>query len=524
MTSTGTTVWVDRIARLLAARPGLSAREIAGALRTDRTTVNQALYSHTARFARVGDAPPRWNVRSSAGVAVERAKEIVERVPLVPAMSQRARDAATTALYSWQEEALTAWRANGRRGIIEAVTGAGKTRLGLRAASEVHAAGGSVVVVVPTVDLLHQWHGQLVAELGAPVGMLGDGSYDTLRRHRAIVATVQSARNNPFRLAPGTQGLLIADEVHRFAGEVNRLGLDPEFEFRMGLSATYERQDGLHEDVLLPYFDGLVYSLGYGRASRDGVIAGIRVALIGVDLLPQERAKLEEYDEIVSAAWSRLVRGFGVTPEPYQRFISEVQAMVDGGTRQEGIAAGRYMKAVGDRRRLLAETPQKLAALTALRGAIEDADRTLVFTTTIASADVIADRLVGLGRSAAAHHSRIDRDDRRSRLQRFGEGELEVLTTAQTLNEGIDVPAADLGVIFGGSRQRREMVQRMGRVLRRKPDGRDARFAVLYVRGSAEDPSRGFQEEFLADITAVAKATKSFALDGSHELRSFLYP
>lgn len=524
MTTTTKSELVDRIGRLLQSQPEMSARDIASALKIDRTTVNQTLYANTARFTREGDSPPRWSLRTPAAAVVERAKEIVERVPLIPVLSQRGRDAGEAALYAWQDEALAAWEANGRRGIIEAVTGAGKTRVGLRAASEVYADGGSVVVVVPTVDLLHQWHAQLEAELGTRVGLLGDGSYDTLWCNRVIVATVHSARTNPYRLAPGTPGLLIADEVHRFAGEANRLGLDADFEFRMGLSATYERQDGLHEEVLLPFFGGLVFSLGYERASSDGVIAGVRIALVGVDLLPGERAQLEEYDEIVSAAWSRLVHGLGVTPEPFQRFISEVQSLVDGGTREQGIAAGRYMKAVSDRRRLLAETPQKRATLRSLEGAIADADRTLVFTTTIDSADDIATDLVKLGRRAAAHHSKVEKEDRRARLRRFGAGEIEVLTTAQTLNEGVDVPAADLGIIFGGSKQRREMVQRMGRVLRRKPDGRDARFAVLYVRGSAEDPVRGFQEEFLTEITAVAKDVKIFGPGEAAGLRSFLAP
>ena len=39
-------------------------------------------------------------------------------------------------LYDWQKEALQAWNANGRHGVVEAVTGAGKTRLGLAAAKE----------------------------------------------------------------------------------------------------------------------------------------------------------------------------------------------------------------------------------------------------------------------------------------------------------------------------------------------------------------------------------------------------
>jgi hypothetical protein len=48
------------------------------------------------------------------------------------------------------------------------------------------------------------------------------------------------------------------------------------------------------------------------------------------------------------------------------------------------------------------------------------------------------------------------------------------------------------------------MIQRMGRIMRRKPDGRRARFAVLFVEGTIEDPARGAHEGFLTEITDVA--------------------
>ena len=74
------------------------------------------------------------------------------------------------------------------------------------------------------------------------------------------------------------------------------------------------------------------------------------------------------------------------------------------------------------------------------------------------------------------------------------------------LDEGVDVPAADLAVILAASRSRRQMIQRMGRVLRRKPDGRAARFIIVYARGTVEDPALGAHEGFLDEITPVAAA------------------
>jgi len=53
----------------------------------------------------------------------------------------------------------------------------------------------------------------------------------------------------------------------------------------------------------------------------------------------------------------------------------------------------------------------------------------------------------------------------------------------------------------------------MGRVLRRKPDRRHARFAVLYVEATVEDPAEGAHETFLEEITDVADGVRTFQSD-----------
>jgi superfamily II DNA or RNA helicase len=66
--------------------------------------------------------------------------------------------------------------------------------------------------------------------------------------------------------------------------------------------------------------------------------------------------------------------------------------------------------------------------------------------------------------------------ERKQMLQAFREGELRVLVTSKVLNEGVDVPAASIGVVMSGSGAVREHVQRLGRILRRLPGKR----AILY--------------------------------------------
>ena len=75
---------------------------------------------------------------------------------------------------------------------------------------------------------------------------------------------------------------------------------------------------------------------------------------------------------------------------------------------------------------------------------------------------------------AITHQTRVK--ERHRTLQRFNAGDYPFLVTSRVLNEGVDVPAANVGVVLSGSGSVREHVQRLGRILRRGEGKR----AVLY--------------------------------------------
>ena len=78
--------------------------------------------------------------------------------------------------YPHQSEALAAWKQAGRRGVVVLPTAAGKTYLAQLA---MQATPRSTLIVVPTLDLMHQWYAHLkVAFPDAEVGLLGGGSRD----------------------------------------------------------------------------------------------------------------------------------------------------------------------------------------------------------------------------------------------------------------------------------------------------------------------------------------------------------
>ena len=60
----------------------------------------------------------------------------------------------------------------------------------------------------------------------------------------------------------------------------------------------------------------------------------------------------------------------------------------------------------------------------------------------------------------------IGRREREQALGAFRDGSLRALVSARVLNEGVDVPDADVAIIVGGTQGEREHVQRIGRLLR----------------------------------------------------------
>ena len=139
----------------------------------------------------------------------------------------------------------------------------------------------------------------------------------------------------------------------------------------------------------------------------------------------------------------------------------------------------RALAAWRQARWLLAFTRAKRRALQALLGRHRCA-RVLVFTADNETAYAIA--RAHLVMPLTCDIGRAERDDI---LDRFRRGEIRTLVSARVLNEGIDVPDADVAVVVGGALGEREHVQRLGRLLR-PGEGKRAVVYELVTRDTIE--------------------------------------
>lgn len=373
--------------------------------------------------------------------------------------------------FPYQREALDAWRARRYRGVVVLPTGAGKTYVATLA---ILSRQRSTLVVVPTLDLLNQWYDVLAAAFGVPVGIVGGGYHEVLD---LTVTTYDSAHLHMDRFGDRF-GLVIFDECHHLPSPsyatAARMCLAP---FRLGLTATPERSDDRgNEDTIGP----VVYRKDITELS-GAYLAAYETVPLEVQLSPAER---EEYDR-ARGLYLDFLRAHQIrmaSPDGWSRFLM-LSSQSDAGRR--AFAAYRRQK------QLALAAPGKIAYLARLLHQ-HRADRTIVFTEDNATVYAISRRFL---LPAITHQTKVK--ERSKILAAFNKGELSAVVTSKVLNEGVNVPEANVAIVLSGSGSVREHVQRLGRILR-KSEGKTAVLYELVAAGTTEERTSEKRREHVA--------------------------
>ena len=366
-----------------------------------------------------------------------------------------------------QLRALEAWKQHDCRGVAALPTGAGKTFLAMLAIAHLRR---PALVLVPTIDLLIQWCGVIEKFFGVKPGMLGGGSREV---RELTVSTYDSALLN-LEFIGNRFALLIADECHHLPSRENRMcGSMAIAPFRLGLTATPEL-DAEYAAVLRDLLGPVVCEVDIAELAGT-VLAEYEVKRIHVELSGDEAAEYARN----RAVYTGFLRRWGILfsrPSGWADFLIAC-ARKPGG--REAFAAFLAQ------RRIARAGRAKLDAVSAILRE-HPGERTIIFTADNAAAYEIGRRFV---LPVLTHHTKAA--ERKEFLDRFRAGEYPVLVTSKVLNEGVDVPAAAVGVVVSGSGSVREHVQRLGRILRPAP-GKER--AVLYELVSANTSEESISE------------------------------
>ena len=346
--------------------------------------------------------------------------------------------------YLHQQEALLAWRQTGRQGVVVLPTAAGKTYLAQLA---MQATPRTTLIVVPTLDLMHQWYAQMEAAFpDTEIGLLGGGSRD---RTPILIATYNSAAIHAETIG-NRYALLIFDECHHlptdFFKVIAEYAIAP---YRLGLTATPERSDGTHR-----YLDTLIGKIIYRKTASElsgGALAEHKIVQIEVKLSQTEQTKYNQAIQIRNDFLRQSNISLG-SLEGWQLFV---QASARSPQGRKAMLAHREAKEIA------LGTDAKLRVLIDLISK-HYPERILIFTNDNATVYRISQQFL-----IAAITYQTPVKERHDILQKFKAGEYKTLVASHVLNEGVDVPDARIAIILSGTGSTREYIQRLGRVLRK---------------------------------------------------------
>jgi len=329
-------------------------------------------------------------------------------------------------LYEHQKEALDHWISNGMKGTIVIPTGGGKTLVGIAAIVKT---GRPAIIFVPNLWLLEQWREKISVFTGYPksaIGTLGRGEIDI---RDITIATYQSGVRHIEKIS-SRFWLVIYDECHHIpARTFRKIAMNMLAPYRMALSATPKRRDK-NEVLIFKLVGGIVYSITYQELVKRGLLAPLAFRRIYVSM-PSDRILL------------------------YNRLLSEVDRAKDEVEKK---------KLINKLILLAQENPKKIEVIKQIVKHHGN-EKVFVFSPSIKYAREIAKALADIAPVAALTAEETRSEEERI-IKEFKRGKIRVLVIIRKAEEGVDVGEASVAIIAGGSKQEREFIQRVGRVLR----------------------------------------------------------
>ena len=407
-------------------------------------------------------------------------------------------------LHDWQDEALDAWIEKDQKGIVEAVTGSGKTYMALAAINYLYGETRKLrtIVVVPTIALQEQWKDRIEKLLpGIKVGLWGGAKSDSIGTHKIIVSVINTAvSKGPERLSSlgalkKWKKFLIADECHRYvlAETFSKIRTEFHWDAILAMTATLGN-DQFH----IPGFGEVIYTYGFPSAVADGLVPKFNALNVAVPLTSNEKT---DYDELTDKFSDRLMWVKQVYEEylydvPYDFFFRKLSQIIKN-EPGDHIPIKALFKTLFERVAIayMAHFKMKLAEDLLQTLAIQGKRKTIVFFERIASigdlldlielkheeeefkASELVDRtLKSLGENLKGKvagtwigeiHSLLNKNERQEKLAEFRNEQPAILLTCRMLDEGIDVPDIDAAILVASTKSKRQRIQRFGRVLRK---------------------------------------------------------
>jgi superfamily II DNA or RNA helicase len=352
-------------------------------------------------------------------------------------------------------------------GCIILPTGAGKTIIAIKAIIETDS---SALIVVPTLNLMEQWFESIkrIYKDKNLVGMFG-GGYEDIKM--ITITTYDSAYlkssflGNKFKL-------IIFDEAHHLASEkYSSIGEHFISPYRLGLTATIEREDGRHT-MLFDLIGNIIYEKDFYELAERNYLANFKLEKRTINMLPHEiihyKNKINEY--------KKLLRDAGIFyPIRLEKLI--ILSSNNNDLRKALLLRNEALE-------ISLNSKAKILELEKILRENNLGRKIIIFTIHTKLAYTISNRFL-----IPVITHRTKNEERNEILDGFKNGKYRIITTTKVLDEGTDIPDANTGIILSGTGSKREFVQRLGRLLRPKDNKDDVAELIEIISSDTSEIS-----------------------------------
>lgn len=378
-----------------------------------------------------------------------------------------------------QIKAVEAWLGNQCRGSIIYGSGTGKTEISFECARNAAGMKGTkrfnILMLVPRIILIEQNYRRLVRygiqseKIGKYFGEQKDIREITISTYQSAVANLEIVKR---------ADMVILDEVHLASATARSFSkifdiISDDSKALLGLTATIDEADPKNQIIVSIIPPARKYLIK--DAVADGRLAKPIINPVKVNLTEQEQKTYDEYTRKIRTISAR-----------FKRYDAEAMMKL---AKQGGFPswqAKAWFLNVRKRKGLLASAENKLATAVELIKIKHPNQKVMVFSETLESIRKLKQHLKSKGIEAVLIDSRMPSFKRQQVLSEWGK-RFYPLLSVHTLEIGYDVPEVGIEIILATTSNMNQIVQRVGRVLRKVEGKETALVYIIYVSDSKDD-------------------------------------
>jgi len=473
-------------------------------------TIDELLEINNELIGERKNTPVRQTIKKALDKARKKVEKTIDKTkaedlkPKFP-YPQGAREYQQTAFENWKNNKTDNFP-SGQNGMFAMATGTGKTITSLNCLLEIYKKYGyyKALILVPTITLVNQWEEEckkfnfnlVIKVCSKSPGwknniagiLLQEKLSPTEKVSFVIISTYASfAKANIFselnQLSNKT--LLIADECHNM-GSATLLKLLPKVTFkrRIGLSATPERQfDEEGNKKLFAFFNseyGFTYEYSMEEAIDKGVLCRYYYYPHLVSLTDEELKSYLELSLKISKFYNSKSDNFKNAPILTALLLARKRIIHKALKKLSvfGEVINEHYAKKGNIKYSLVYVPEGNDPNDYFETDFySEKDETEIDTDAVHLIDVFTKVVRDIDSRTTVRKFISGTNERDEILEQFAKGEIDVLTSMKCLDEGVDVPRAELAIFCASTGNPRQFVQRRGRILRKHPD---KKFAFIH--------------------------------------------